>query len=258
MQNGLLCILLVVFPRLAGDPSSREMYSRHLAKGDDYYHSFDNERALVEYKQAHDAAPDSFATIERLVSVYNDMGRLRFRKDTSSESFYRMALAYADSLNMRFPEKAESHFWLALCKGSLIPFVGTREKIMTARAVQREANRAIEIDSGFAQAYIILGIFEREASSISWIERILANVAFGADFSGSLKASETFLRRSVSLNPSNSYGYFELFWTYKAMNDSVQAIQSLIQLLAIPPKNVRELQQNEEARHQLALFVNNP
>jgi tetratricopeptide (TPR) repeat protein len=255
MQIGLRCIILLSFPLIAGGPTRWELYSRHLAKGDEFYHSFDNERALGEYKQAHDAAPDSFATIERLVSIYNDMGRLRFRKDTSSESFYRLASAYADSLSMRFPERAESHFWLALCKGSLIPFLGTRQKILTARAVQREANRAIEIDSGFSQAFVILGIFEREASNIGWFERVLANVVFGADFSGSLTSSEAFLRRSVSLNPSNSYGYYELFLTYRAMKDTAKAVQSIKQVLTLSPTNARELQQMEEAKHQFAVFT---
>jgi tetratricopeptide (TPR) repeat protein len=253
-----LSLLLVVSPRMRGGPSTREMYLYHLSKGDEFYHSFDNEHALIEYRQAHDAAPDNFATIKRLVTVYNDMGRLRLHKDKSSESFYRIASAYADSLNTRFPERAESHFWLALSRGSLIPFLDSRGKIFTARSVQREASRAIEIDSGFAQAYVILGIFEREASSIHWFERLIVNVVFGADFSGSLTASERFLRRSVRLNPSNSYGYYELYWTYRAMKDSVRAAESLRQVLSIPPTNARELQQAEEARHQLALFTRNP
>ena len=251
--------LLLIFARPTGDgASNRDTYIHHISKGDAFYHSFDNERALVEYKMAYEMAPDSFVTLERLVSIYGDMGRLRLHKDTSSETYYRIASAYADSLNERFPGRAESHFWLALSAGSLIPFHGAKEKVQTSRIVLREANRAIEIDSGFALAYVILGIFQREAAKISWFERLIANVVFGADFSGSLTQSETFLRKSVTLNPSNSYGYYELFMTYKAMKDTARAIQSLQKLLTIAPTNSREQQQTEEATRQLSLFDKKP
>ncbi len=252
-------LLVLMFARPLGDGSSmRENYLQHLSKGDEFYHSFDNTRALVEYNEAYNIAPDSFATLQRLVSIYNDMGRLKLRKDTSSEFFYRTSLSYADSLNKYFPDKAESHFWLALCDGSLIPFLGAKEKVHTARRVQQEANRAIEIDSAFALAYVVLGIFQREASKISWFERMIANVVFGTDFSGSLTESETFLRKSVSLNPSNSYAYYELYRTYKEMKGSANAIRSLETLLTMPPTNARELQQTEEAKRQLLLFDKHP
>lgn len=253
MKIAFAIILLIAFPPSEG-PSSRDSYDFHLSKGDNFYHSFDNAQALAEYQKAYEQAPDSFATLQRLVSIYNDLGRLKLRKDTASESYYRKSLTYADSLCKHYPERAESHFWLALCKGSLIPFGGTKERIETSRTVLNEANRAIAIDSGFALAYVILGIFQREASKISWFERLIANIVFGADFSGSLSASETFLRKSVSLDPSNSYGYYELYWTYKAMEDSAHAIQSLRTLLSLPPTNARERLQSEEATHQLALF----
>ncbi|HEY6951617.1 MAG TPA: hypothetical protein VI758_04370, partial [Bacteroidota bacterium] len=208
-----VAFLFLLAARPGGDgPYVRDTYLPHLAKGDQFYRACDNERALDEYQRAYSLAPDSFATLERLVSIYNDMGRLKLHKDTSSESMYRISLGYADSLTKYYPLRAESHFWHALSEGSLIPFLGTKEKINTAKSVLREANRAIEIDSGFALAYVILGIFQRDASHISWFERLIANVVFGADFSGSLAMSEVYLRKSVTLNPSNSYGYYELFW----------------------------------------------
>jgi len=253
----ILILLFIVRP--AGDgPASGDSYAVHLLNGDRYYHAFDNTRALAEYQRAYQMAPDSFETLLRLVNVYNDIGRLKLRKDDSSEVYYRMSLEYADSLVRHFPNRAESHFWLALCEGSLIPFLGVKPKIATSRKVVEEANRAIQIDSGFALAYTVLGIFQRQASRINWFERMLANVVFGANFSGSLTASETLLRKSILLDPSNSYGYYELYWTYRAMQDSVRAVQSLRTLLTIAPTNSREQLQAEDAKRQLALFGRNP
>jgi tetratricopeptide (TPR) repeat protein len=256
MKGILAATMLLVSPvfiGFSGDGASvRELYERHLQRGDELYHSFDNEQALTEYRQAYAIAPDSFATLQRMVNINNDLGRLHLHVDTSAETYYRTALMYADSLAQHFPDRAESHFWLALCKGSIIPFLSVKQKIYTSRAVLEEANRAIQIDSGFALAYVVLGIFQRELSRVNWFERLIARVVFGADVSGSLETSEVLLRKSVDLDPRNSYGYFELYWTYKAMNDSTEANNSLRTLLTLRPTNARERQQAKAAVRQLA------
>lgn len=236
-------------------PAGGDVYSIHIAKGNDFYRSFDNKQALSEYRTAYALAPDRFETLQKLVRIYNDLGRLTLHKDAGSEFYYRKALAYADSLREHFPDRAETHFWLALCKGSLIPFVGVREKIAISDSVLREADKAIAIDSSFALPYVILGIFQREASKMSWLEHLLANVVFGANFSGSLPASEALLRKSVALDSLNSFGYFELARTYRAMEDSAHAIACLQKLLTLPPTSARERQQAEIAERQLAMLL---
>lgn len=250
-----MVVLLLAAPRTVGDPSARDTYRAHLATGDRFYHQCDNIRALAEYKEAYMLASDSFSTIQRLVNIYNDLGRLSLRKDTASESYYRIALAFADSLNKYFPDRAESHFWLALCEGSLIPFVGTKEKILISRDVLTEANRATQIDSNFALAYVVIGIFQRETSKLSWFERLIVRMVYGSDLNGSLSASESYLLKSVSLDPENSYGFYELYWTYQAMKDHQKARRSLEMLLTIPPSNERERQQAEDARRRLAMLT---
>jgi hypothetical protein len=248
----LVCLMITVF---ADDPSVyRERVELHIRKGDEHYRTFQNMLALREYETAYEIAPDSFSTILRMVRIYNDMGRIGLRRDSSSKRYYRQSLVYADSLRRYFPRRAESHFWLALCNGSIIPFVGIKEKIRTAKIVLAEANRAIELDSTFSLAYVILGIFQREGSEITWFERVIANVVFGGSFSGSLKESESLLKKAVVLDPQNSYAYYEMHRTYKSMLDRKEAIESLRNVLRIPPTNERERQQREEALEELAIL----
>ncbi len=232
-------------------------FSVHLKKGEERYRAFDNPGALAEYAEAYRLAPDSFVTIQRMAAIYNDIGRILLRTDTRASHYYLKSLEFSDLLCAHYPEKAESHFWIALNQGSLIPFGGVSEKVKRAKTVLAEASKAIQLDSAFSPAYVLLGIFQREASNISWIERVVARVVFAAEVSGSLPQAEDYFHKALRYDPSNPYAFYELYWTYKAMHDTARARQSLLSLLSLAPKNAREVEQLDEARSELAELAKN-
>lgn len=241
-------IALILF-RLANpthfdDP---DRFGTHLTNGDVYYRAFDNANALIEYHKAYALAPDSLSALERMARTYNDMGRLTLGADSSSATYYRKAVEYAEIMTRLYPNRAESHFWLALGRGSLIPFVGVSEKIRIGREVQDQARKTIELDSTFSHAYVILGIFQREGAKLSWIERAIVRVVFGQPISGSLEESERLLRLALSYDNHNSYAMFELYWTYSSMGNNEKALASLRSLCEIAPTNAREQQQLDDA-----------
>jgi len=73
-------------------------------------------------------------------------------------------------------------------------------------------------------------------------------VVFGEDLSGSLEASEQYLKTALRYDSSNTFAYYELFWTYKAMGNKSLAVSSLQEVIHQVPKNLREKQQQDEAR----------
>ena len=77
-------------------------------------------------------------------------------------------------------------------------------------------------------------------------------MVFGEDLSGSLEASEHYLKTALRYDSSNSFVYYELFWTYKAMGNKSLAVSSLKEVIKHVPKNLREKQQQDEARLHLA------
>ncbi|HVN47265.1 MAG TPA: hypothetical protein VMU30_00440 [Bacteroidota bacterium] len=229
-------------------PSSAD----HLAKGDEYYSSFDNEHALAEYQLAYQEHAYRYETLLRLVRLHNDMGVITLYKNkTASEAQYRLALKYADTLKQEFPDSVAANFWFALAKGSLIPFVGVREKIQIGKEVRQCLHEAIKRDSTFAYPYIVLSIFERESARLSWFERGLVKIIFGEDISGSLQSSEQWLRKALLYDPDNSFAYYELYWTYKAMGDTTRGIDALKHVISISPHNLREKDQQEKSREIL-------
>jgi tetratricopeptide (TPR) repeat protein len=228
----------------------------HLARGDEFYKSYNNEQALKEYQLAYGDSPYDYNTLLRLVRIHNDIGRIDLRSGSDSEKHYRLAVVYADSLQRLYPDSASSQFWYSLAKGSLIPFVGVREKIWIGKEVKQHIELALQIDSAFSYPYVVKAIFEREGAQLSWLEKGIVRIVFGEDVSGSLQNSEQFLHKALQYDSTNSFAYYELYWTYMAMDDTSKAIASLQQILKIPARNLREQNQQDEGKHYLQQLLN--
>jgi tetratricopeptide (TPR) repeat protein len=224
----------------------------HLARGDEYYLAFDNKHALTEYEQAYKESPTDYTTLLRMVRIYNDNGKIHLWNDKVSESEYRTAVRYADSLACYYPDSAVTQFWIALAKGSLIPFVGVWEKIAIGKEVKQHVQKSLERDSTFSYPYVIRAIFERVGAQLSWIEKGIVRIVFGENLSGTLAASEQNLKTALRYDPANSFAYYELYLTYQAMGDTAQAAASLRRILLLQPKNQREKYQQDEARQNLS------
>jgi tetratricopeptide (TPR) repeat protein len=236
--------LYVLSPVSSDNPDA---FDRHMSKGDAYYRSCDNANALLEYQHAYALAPDSLSTLIRMVRTYNDMGRLKFGVDPTSQTYYQKGVDYAEIMIRLYPNRAESHFWLALGRGSLIPFVGVGDKIRIGKEVQEEAWKALALDSTLSHAYIILAIFQREGAKLSWIEKAFVRIFFGHPISGSLEESERYLRVALALDRRNTYAMFEMYLTCTAMGRTDEAIKALRSLCEITPTNSREQQQRNES-----------
>jgi hypothetical protein len=144
---------------------------------------------------------------------------------------------------------------MALCLGSLIPFRGVKEKISDSKEVLSQLNTTLRLDSTMALAYVLLGVFWREAASLSWLEKTFVNVFYGESFNQTVQDSEQALLHAIYLDPSCSYAYYELYWTYKAMGKKALAAKNLADVLSLFPANMREKKQQEEAKEEWNLAI---
>ncbi|MCX6137775.1 MAG: tetratricopeptide repeat protein [Ignavibacteriales bacterium] len=223
----------------------------HLEEGDAYYYAFDNDRALAEYQLAFTQEPNNPQVLGRLIRVYNDYGRILLHRDKKAEEFYRKAIPCADSLLRLAPSDPAAHFWSALSKGGLIQFVGVKEKIRLGKEVRDHANLSLRLDSTFSYPYVLLAVFEREAAKLNWLERTVARIVFGEDLSGSFRTAERYLKKAIVLDPENATAYFELGWTYLAMDDKTRAIAAFRRVCGIAPRNARDRIQKSETEEKL-------
>ncbi len=251
-----LILVLITGLLIAGTPASaadggNSSVAVLLNRGDRLFRSMNNAGALEAYREAEKLAPTDYGVLVRLTRVNNDIGRVLLRKSPDAESYYRNAIAYAERLRAQYPDSAETWFYLALCHGSLVPFKSLGEKLELSRDVRANAERALAIDSSFAMAHVILGIYYRAVARLGWFERTIVNGILGKNLGGTYEDAEQHLHRAVALEPENPYAHFELSWVYRAMGRTDDAKAELQKVLTIPPTCQREQLQHDDAERML-------
>jgi tetratricopeptide (TPR) repeat protein len=244
----LAFLVLVLIPLCARGQELEKL----LQSGDDCFFHQATDEALRYYQQAYALAPRNDETLLRLVRAQCDLGWLHLHTDTSSQSYYMSAAASAESLLVLNPASPVAHFWASLTQGSLIPFGSISEKMSRGKEVRLHAEKAIELDSTFSLAYVVLAVFERESSKLSWFERTVARIIFGEDLHGSLTRSEELLEKAVRFDPGNSYAFYEMYFTKMALGEKEEAVASLKKVLALPARSQREERQHRLAQECLA------
>jgi len=237
-----------------------EDYNSYIQQGDMYYKEFDNQKALEEYKKAYELSPDSFEALMKLTRAYNDVGEdlkgIKFKPDEESnsakvEEYFRKAAQYAELLRKKFPDRAESYFYLAAIYGHLALFKGGKEKVRLARDVEKNSRMAIGLDPKFIPAYIVLGAYYREVASLSWVLKAFARTLLGGLPNGTDRDSEKTLLKAVQLNPQVIHTHFELAKTYDAMGEEEKAAEQLKEILELPIADHQDKAIKEESEKEL-------
>ncbi|WP_456424535.1 tetratricopeptide repeat protein [Rhodocaloribacter sp.] len=221
-----------------------------LRRGDALYAAFDNNSALDSYKSAYTRAPDRFDVLLRLTRAYHDLAKdlLAAGSKKAAEEAIRKAVAVAEEMKEKFPDRPETYFQLAAAYGNLALFKGGKSKVKIGRDVEQYAKKAIELDSTYAPAYVALGLFYREVSDLNWIQRSFAKVLFGGVPSGSKEDAAAMLERAIALNPDFALAHFELAITYEKMGRKEDAIPHLRKAIELPPATSQDVRNREIAR----------
>jgi tetratricopeptide (TPR) repeat protein len=248
MRYLFLCFFSV--SAVLASPSDND-FALHLSKGDEFFRNFDNFSALELYQKAYDLAPHEFEALVRMTRVHNDIGRSMLWRNDSAEIWYKKAVGFAEILLEKFSDRADSHFWIAITRGSLVPFLSVQEKLDAGKFVVEHARKAVEIDSTFVPAYVVLGILYREAAKLKWYERVIANVVFGGSLPGTIEDSEQVLKRALELNPRDIFAHFELAQTYNFLDEYGRASDHFRAALTFVPASQRERDQQRQIERRL-------
>jgi tetratricopeptide (TPR) repeat protein len=226
--------------------------------------NIDAQIAAFRYEQALallESHPDSqhFEVLSRKASTHNFLGMdyLSEQRESEAEYQFESGLKAARRLVEAFDEEAESHFLYAGLLGNLALMKGGRGKVKIGREVETASQAAIRLDSTHVGAHVVLGVFYREAASLSWLERTAARVLFGGLPGATLEESIASLNLAARLDPESAFASYEKARTLIALRQEQTAEAELERLLQLEPESSQDVR-NQEAAESLLKALGDP
>ncbi|MDB5037398.1 MAG: Tetratricopeptide repeat [Bacteriovoracaceae bacterium] len=210
----------------------------HFREGNRYAKEFQNEKALGEYKQASEINPQSFEARLKYLKTNNSIGqdlRDHHADEKITESFFKKNVELAEKLAQDFPNRTESPFCLAIAYGNLALYSSAREKVKLSQNIEKNLKRSIELDPNYPYAYLGLGIFYREVSKISFLERFFADLFFGEIPHSTLEDAEKYFRLSIERDPKfifTHYNYAITLQNAAKLDEAAKEYQIVLNLPA--------------------------
>lgn len=221
-----------------------------LQQGDEYYEQLDNAQALLEYEKAFQLAPDDFDVLMRLTRSCNNVGEDIDSDD--SKPYFERAVEYAETILAKYPDKAETHYFLSVSYGNLAMFTGGKTKVKLSRNVKEHAEKAIELDPTHAESYVVLGIYYREIANLNRVLKAFAKVFFGGLPGGSNEDAERSFLKALELQPGYINAHFQLAKTYEKMKAKDKAIAQYETLLELPNRDHQDQAIKTKAEKRLS------
>ena len=221
-----------------------------MKQGDIFYQQFDNLEALTSYKKALEITPGNFECQAKVIRAYNDVGEDLSSKD--SEPYYEKAVQHAEELQKKFPEKAESYYWIAVSYGNLALLRGSKEKVKLSGFVEKNIQKAIALNQDYADAYVVLGIYYKEVASLNSFLKAFARIFLGDLPEGTYDDAARAFRKAIALQTTRPvYTYFLLGQTYEALNKLEKAKEAYNQTARLPNTDHRDQVMKGQVRSRL-------
>ncbi len=217
-------------------------FKKYLSEGDSLYYNFKIEKAFPLYKKAYDLKPFNYNALLNIVKIYNAVGEFKRKEHNQDEAKtdFNLAINFAAELINLFPDSSLAYTYSAVSYGNLARLTGGKERLNYAREIEKNAKKAVQLDSNNALPYIILGAFYREIARLSWIERIFANMLYGSVPDGTLQDSQKMLKTALEISPNLITANFQMALTYRAMEDKEKEKEYFQKVISLPLFDFRD------------------
>ena len=224
-------------------------------KGDALHEARNLKGALEVYEKVLKEEGENYEIAWRLSRTYSDLGELEPQHKIKTEEF-EQALAWAQKAIQLNPEGAKGHLYLAIAYGRMAREEGPKEQIRISKLIKEEAEKTLKLDPKEHIAWHILGCWNRELSTLNWVEKGFANLFLGGiPKDASLNQSAICLKKAVEINPDVIVHHLELGITYQAMDEKELAVQEFKKVLALPIYDAQDEIHQKEARRRLDKLV---
>jgi tetratricopeptide (TPR) repeat protein len=171
--------------------------------------AFREEEALADYRQVLRLEPKNVFLLCRCSDLSCRVGN-RLQDREQKIGYFKTGYQYALTAYGLDSTNSEVNVMMAFSLGRQTLMQTTKERVETAVAIKRYAERAIRHDPANFKAYHILGRWHYEVSKLNFIERAFARWFFGALPEASLGEAIRDYEKSMALRPDFLLNYLEL------------------------------------------------
>ncbi len=244
-------ILLLVLSLAANTRAQQTTVSSLIAQGDSAQYRMDPTGALRLYREAEARAPRNPEVLWRISKVVSDLAAAEKDEQRARAQLDR-ALRYARRAVSADSTNSMAQVSLAIAYGQLAVIAPAQEKLDLSKNIRAHALRALELDADNGIAMLVLGIWNREVASLSWVLKLTMRVVYGEVPEASLQESRRLLSRAVGSNPNAIMMRLEFAKTLIELDEEKQAVAQLRKALELPRRDVGDPRRIEEVRKLLA------
>ncbi|MFC2133887.1 tetratricopeptide repeat protein [Bacteroidota bacterium] len=227
-----------------------------IQKGDDVYHQFDNEGALVIFNQANEMYPRNWEVIWRLARTHTDIAEhLPTSTDEqldAQEARYEKAVDFAETAVYLAPEQSVTYLRRAIAKGRLALFRGVfTGGIGLANDVKADCEKAIALGNGGDDIQAVAHyVYARSHHKVSekWAPARAVLGLGWADIDIALEEYE----KALALDPDLMMIYFDYAQALIEEDEYDKARELLNRALECPQKDEDDAKKVEEINDLLA------
>ena len=196
----------------------------------------------------------SFAVRLRLSRTHFDYGLdlMAEGDEETAKVHFEEAILKAQALVNTYPDSSQSHFMLAATMGNLAQFESGKEKVVIGRLVEKHSRMAISLDSTWAYPYVSLGLYFRELTRLSWLEKTLAKVFYGRIPNITEEDVLDLLMRAAEIKPDFPFLHYEIAMTYMMFDNQKEALKHFDILVGLQPETSQDVRNQENAQKLMA------
>lgn len=241
-------------PKKVLTAEDRKKFQTELAAGNKLFDEFKVKEALPHFEKAREMDPSNYEAEIKLLRINNSIGQEYIdRSDDAdrAEFYFRRNIELAENLTANHSESAEAWFAMAISYGNLALYSPAKEKVRLAQNVEKYLKKSITLDSRYPYSYLGLGIFYREVSRITFLERFFADLLFGEIPQASLEDAEKYFKKAIELDPNFPFARYHYGLCLEYLDRIDDAIVQYDLVLHLPRKDFGDLILRKKAKERL-------